>query len=99
MPEPRTTASIVQRFCRVMVEGYVGWVGGASLLHLLDPLGPPLGRFERLGEVVGLLHDLAVLELEDADGVVNLSDVVEGGHSVSIFELQDGKVVKETDYF
>src|SRR4029453_16961519 len=72
MLDPSTTAISVQRFC-------TGARAGASATpadpltsgsNPLDPLGPPLGCLERLGEVVGLPRDLPIAELHNAHAEV-----------------------------
>ena len=71
MPEPRTTATMVHRFC-------VADIVVVTRSHPFDPLRPPLRRHEGLGEGVGLSPDQAVAELEAAYRLSPYNNLAEG---------------------
>ena len=57
---------------RIRVDSRAGLYPGrrsAALRGSLDPLASPGWRFEGVGEVLCLVHDLTVAELHDAYGV------------------------------
>jgi hypothetical protein len=53
-------------------------IADASLCALLNPLSPPIRRFKGLRKILGLVYDLAVAKLHDADRISHSPAIGDG---------------------